>query len=115
MSYSDMAILGTNPAFVSRVQAALVSGLQTIQGETSTTPNHYRRVALSVEVLNSPAGWASLFAQGVAADTNVIADATVGGTVTLTAANIAAQEALVTDTHIINALNAIFSNYVSPF
>lgn len=114
-SYNDMAALGAAPSFVSRVQAALVAGALTIAGEASSVPNHYRRVSLSVQVLNSPAGWATLFAQGVATDATVIADATAAGTVALTAANVAAQQALVTDTHIINALNNQFSAYVTPF
>lgn len=114
-SYNDMSVLGTNTLFIARVQAALVAGALTIAGEASSVPNHYRRVSLAVQVLNAPASWASIFAQGVATDSNVIADATAAGTVALTAANIAAQQALATDPHINSALNVQFSNYVSPF
>lgn len=114
-SYNDMSVLGTNTLFVARVQAALVAGALTIAGEASSVANHYRRVSLSVQVLNAPVSWAAIFAQGVATDSSVIADSTAAGTVVLTAANVAAQQALVTDTHIINALNAQFSSYVSPF
>lgn len=115
MAYIDQANLALDPTFKTRVQAALIGGVLSLPTEVSTVPNHYRRVSLSVLVLNSPATYATLFVQSVATDAAVIADATVNGTVTITTANAAAQAALVTDAHILAALNVQINAFVSPF
>ncbi len=114
-SYNDQAVLATDVTFKNRVQAALVGGALTLQAEASTVANHYRRVSLSVLILNNPAAYSALFVQSVATDTTVIADATQAGTVVLTTGNVAAQAALVTDAHILAALNAQINSFVSPF
>ena len=115
MAYLDQANLANDPSFKARVQAAMIGGALTIQGEASTVAGHYRRVSLSVLILNNPAAYAALFVQSVATDPSVISDATAAGTVTITAGNAATQAALVTDAHILSALNNQINSFVSPF
>ena len=114
-SYLDQANLALDPTFQKRVQSAMVTGALTIQAESSTVANHYRRVSLSVLILNNPATYSALFVQSVATDASVISDATANSTVAITSGNAATQAALVTDAHILSALNNQINSYVSPF
>jgi hypothetical protein len=115
-SFNDSAVLGVNPAFIARVEAALLSAVININSEGIAVVNHSPRIQFVHQVLQSPTNltnYATMFALSVATDANVIADATQAGTVVLTTNNIAAQEALVTDTHITNAVSGQFNAYCS--
>lgn len=114
MSLSDQSVLAANTAFVGRVQEALAAACVSIANEATTAPLHYSRARLAAQILvagTSPPGWPQLFAYSVATDANVISDATQAGTVALTAANIAAQQALVTDAHIATAVSSQFNSF----
>jgi hypothetical protein len=113
-SFNDAAVLGANAPFVSRVQEALLSAAININSEGISVVNHGPRIQLVHQILQSPTSlqnYATMFALSVATDATVIADATLGGTVVLTAGNITAQEALVTDAHITNAVSGQFNAY----
>lgn len=113
-SYSDKAILATDPGFQSRVKASLVQASVSITNEGWTVPFHEMRMRYAVGVLNSPSSFAPLFANAVANDAGVIGDATQGGTVALTGANVVAQAALVTDAHLDTAVASVFGSFLVP-
>jgi len=114
-SRSDMFLLSQDSTFQHRVQASLVSACINIQSESmETTPFHRERDSYVVSILSSISSLNDAVLRhslGVATDSNVIADATVGGTVALTSGNAAAQAALVTDTHIDNAISGQFNTF----
>ncbi len=121
-SYSDMYQLSQDPTFQSRVAAALLQTCANVVSENGaanpfSVPFHRERSLFVVQILNatatpSPSPYVQLFANSVATDGNVIADATQGGTVPLTPTNRQTQGALVTDVHIGNALAAQFNSYI---
>jgi hypothetical protein len=121
-STSDMAALSIDPTFQSRVKAELAIQCQNVATEAITTAGlmlHVARARFVTQVLPSLGGssspsWPLIFAISVSTDANVIADATQNGTVVLTGANAAAQGALVTDTHIGNAISAQFNAFIQP-
>lgn len=111
-SYNDMAVLASNAVFQDRVRSAMIAGAILVKGESPTAiPFHREREAYVVQALNSPDTFKVLFANAVATDSTVIADATQGGTVALTTGNVATQQALVTDAHILAALSATFNSF----
>jgi hypothetical protein len=120
-SFNDSAILAADTLFQGRVREALVATCFNISSESPSTPSHYARVHLVVQILtsieissgNMPV-WVLRFTPGIATDASVLADATVAGTVVLTAVNIDAQQALVTDAHITNAISSQFNAYLYP-
>ena len=114
-SLSDQAVLSTDPTFISRVRQSMIATCIAISSEAVSTGYHYARARFVVEVMNNPDSFKGLFAGSVATDASVIDDATQGGTVILTAANIAAQAARVTDAHITNAISGQFNSFFSPF
>ena len=119
VSRNDEYILSTDPGFRNRVQEALVAAAVAITNEARTVPagfpawavaDYYeKRASLAARVQVSPAGLAAEFANMVAADANVINDATAVGTVPLTAGNVAAQALLVTDAHLDAAIAGVFN------
>jgi hypothetical protein len=119
MAFNDAAILAQDLTFQGRVGAALLTYAQVVATENpATVPFHRERANFAVQIFTTNLNaqginpWTLIFTNSVATDTTVIADATVSGTVPLTAANRAAQGLLVTDTHISNAVAAQFNSYV---
>lgn len=111
-SYSDKNQLSNDATFQGRVRQAMLTACVAIASESPTTvPFHRERSAFAVLCMNSPTTFELLFAFTVANDANVIADATAGGTVVLTQANVAAQAALVTDAHIDAAVSSQFNGF----
>lgn len=110
-SYSDKYTLTTDPTFQHRVQQAMTQACQNIQTEGWLTPFHRERSRYCAQILNSPGTYLPLFVNVVANDSAVISDATAAGAVVLTAANVAAQAALVTDAHMDNAVSANFNSF----
>lgn len=113
-SYSDKAVLAADPGFQGRVKASLIAACVAISNEGWTVVFHEQRMRYAVGVLNSPGSFAPLFANAVANDAGVIGDATAGGTVALTAGNVVAQGALVTDAHLDVAVAASFGSFIVP-
>lgn len=117
-SFSDAAILAGDPTFQARVGASLFTNCQNIGSEGYTIPFHRERATFVVQIFNTPLNaqgvnpFSIIFANTVATDTSVLADATQAGTVVLTTSNRAAQAALVTDAHISNAISAQFNSYI---
>jgi len=114
-SFSDMNQLSLDPTFQGRVGAALFAACVAISNEGWAVAFHRERSTFCVQILSnttSPNPYVTLFANSVATDTSCIADATQAGTVVLTAGNRAAQAALVTDTHISNAVASQFNSFM---
>src|SRR5262249_20276129 len=113
---ADQAVLSTDSTFLSRVQESMLAAAIAVSTENPlTTVAAKSRRALAKEIINSPGTFAALFVKTVATDANVIADATVGGTVPLTAANVAAQAALVTDAHLDAAVSGQYNSFFSMY
>lgn len=117
-SFSDSYQLSQDATFSNRVQAALVTYFGVVNNEAGTTLYHSRRVAYISMIMGSTttanlAASVTLFTYIAAADATVLSDATQGGTVALTSGNRAAQAALVTDTHISNAIAAQFNQVIT--
>jgi hypothetical protein len=116
MALVDNNVLGANTTFLGRVQSSLLAASIAIFAEGTGVNNHRERVALVHQVLSSPTNllaWATTFALAVATDAAVASDATQANTVTLTASNVLAQQALVTDAHINAAVSAMFNAFCS--
>jgi hypothetical protein len=117
-SFSDANILAQDPTFQGRVGAGLFTYCQVVGTEGWTIPFHRERAQFAVNIFNAALNAQNInpfqiqFAHSVAADTSVLADATQAGTVVLTSGNAAAQAALVTDTHISNAISSQFNSYI---
>jgi hypothetical protein len=114
-SRADQAILSSDPTFKNRVRQSMVAACISISNEGWAGGGiHRQRIDFATKVLGVPDSYKQLFAISVATDASVIADATVGGTVVLTAANVAAQGALVTDAHMDNAVSGQFNSFFLP-
>jgi hypothetical protein len=105
---ADSHVLAGDATFQGRIEIALVTNAIAVAGNSASSAAAIR---FASNVVNSPATFAPLFARTIAANTTVITDATVGGTVPLTGANVAAQGALVTDPHLTAALVADWSTF----
>lgn len=118
MAFADSAILSANSTFQGRVGSALFTYCQVVGSEAWTVPFHRERAGFASQVFTQTLNaqgtnpWQFIFANSVATDATVVSDATQAGTVTLTTGNVATQQALVTDTHISNALAAQFNSYI---
>jgi hypothetical protein len=109
---SDMTILGDDALFVDRVRASLVLYCQgTVIGEAASTAYHDKRNAFAIAVLNSPNSFKQRVAYSVATDSNVIGDATTGGTVALDTGNVDTEQANVADTHLDSAVSSMFNSF----
>lgn len=117
VSYNDKYQLAQSTLFQHRVQASLIAGALAIQSESPlTTAQHYPRSDLARSILLAPTGttnYVQLFSNVVACDTNVINDATGTGATAITAANMDAQQANVTDAHIDSAISSTFNAFCS--
>jgi hypothetical protein len=117
-SFSDANQLAQDPTFQGRVGAGLMTYCQVVGTEGWTIAFHRERAQFAVNIFNATLNaqginpYFLIFTNSVAADANVLADATVGGTVPITAVNRVASAALVTDVHISNAIAAQFNSYV---
>lgn len=118
MSFSDAAVLAGDPTFQSRVGAALFTYCQVVGSEGYSVAFHRERTNFVSQIfttnLNAQGAnpWTFQFTNTVATDSTVLSDATQAGTVVLTTSNRAAQQALVTDTHISNAVSSQFNSYI---
>ena len=111
-TYSDQQFLVADTTFQNRVRQSLLSACVAIKAESPTTVAFHReREAFLVGVTNSPDTYKVFVAQNVATNASVIGDATAAGTVVLSAANAAAQAALVTDAHLDAAISSNFNTF----
>lgn len=114
-THSDSYILSQCIPFQNRVQAALLTYCTVVATEGWTVPFHRERANFVTQVLgntSTPNPYVALFSYSSATDATVLSDATQAGTVTLTTGNVATQQALVTDTHIDNAVASQFNAYI---
>lgn len=117
-SFSDASVLAGDPTFQSRVGAGLFTYCQVVGTEGWTVAFHRERARFVQQVFTTPLNaqglnpWIFQFANTVATDTTVLSDATQAGTVALTTTNRSTQQALVTDTHISNAVASQFNSYI---
>lgn len=114
-SHNDSFQLSQDPVFQNRVQAGLLTACISISTEGWAVAFHRERSTYIQNILsstNSLAAAVTLFANSVATDVTVLADATVGGTIILTGANRAVQSLLVTDAHIDSAISSQFNSYI---
>jgi hypothetical protein len=114
-SRADQAILAADPTFINRVRQSLIAACISISNEGySGGAIHKQRAQRAGAILNLPDTYKPIYAVSAATDANVISDATAAGTVVLTAANVAAQAALVTDAHLDTAMSAQFNSFFDP-
>lgn len=111
-SRNDMYQLAQSTPFQNRVQASLLAACVAISNEGWTIPFHRERASFAMNVLTTPSIYVPLFANSVATDPTVIADATQSGTVSLTGANRDSQGALVTDAHLDSAVASQYNSYI---
>ena|SRR5882672_553159 len=118
-TFSDSYQLAQDPAFQGRVGAGLFTYCQVVGTEGWAVAFHRERATFVLQVFNATLNAQGInpyqvqFAHSVAADTAVLSDATVGGTVPITTSALALTgAALVTDAHISNAIAAQFNSYI---
>lgn len=114
-SHNDSYQLSQEPTFQNRVQVSLLAACVAISNEGWGVAFHRERSTFASQVLispNTPTNYVGLFTNTVANDSTCLADATVGGTVSLTSGNRAAQAALVTDAHIDAAIASQFNSFI---
>jgi len=109
-SLNDQAVLSTDPGFIQRVRTAIIAAAIAISNEGAVTL-HAQRDTVAVGVVSNPNYWQGVFAAAVATDATASGQATVGGTVVLTAANVAVQAALITDLAITSAVSAQWNSF----
>lgn len=115
VTHKDRYTLSTDPTFKTRVQAALIATCVSIANEGWTIAFHQERATFVGTILRaptSPIDYVQLLTNSVSTDAAVIGAATVGGTVALTGANVAAQAALVSDAQIDTAIAAEFNAFI---
>ena len=117
-SRNDSYQLSQDTVFQNRVQQSLIAACIAITNEGWSVPFHRERDRYAVSVLSAVGGIAQnsfvlLFTSAVSTDANVLADATVGGTVAVTASTRAAQSLLVTDAHIDSAVSSMFNSFIA--
>ena len=113
---NDGALLAAQPLFQGRVQSALIAACIAIANETFAQGGglHAFRLHLVHAIVASVAAINDAvlrFSISAATSAAVLSDATAGGTVPLTAANVAAQQALVTDATINAAVSSQFNTF----
>lgn len=111
-SRADSAVLLTDATFQNRIKESLEAACQAISTEGFSVAFHRERQRFIAQVVAAPDTFKTLFATLAATDTNVLADATQGGTVALTTGNVAAQAALVTDAHLDAAISGEFNTFI---
>jgi hypothetical protein len=99
-AHSDAYYLSQDSIFQNRVRSSLITFCISIQTEDQLTPFHRERETFGSQVLNAPDTYGDLFTNSISTDTDVLNDATAGGTVSITPGNAAQQAALITDPHI---------------
>jgi hypothetical protein len=99
-NYADQQLLANDPTFQNRVRQSLINACIANKGEATTVAFHRERETYCVAVLNNPDQFKAFTTMAVVANSAVIGDATVNGTVPLTSGNVATQATLVTDPHI---------------
>jgi hypothetical protein len=109
-NYNDQQLLAGDATFQSRVRQSMINACVGFANAQSGT--YWReRQTYAVGVMGAPDSYKVIFSQMVAANSAVIGDATVGGTVPLTSGNVATQAALVTDGHIDATITSNFNSF----
>lgn len=110
-NYGDQQLLASDSTFQNRVRQSLIAACNAIKTESPTAVAFHReRETFLVAVMNQPDVYKLIFTQIVATNASVIGDATVGGTISLTSGNVAAQAVLVTDPHIDSAISGSYNS-----
>ena len=109
VTYQDKAILADNATFQNRARQAMLTGCMSIKNEGWSVAFHRERETFVVAVVNQADTYKKLFASIMASHGDVAGDATEAGTVTLTTGNIEAQQALITDSHLDDAVAVAFN------
>lgn len=111
-NFNDSQILSGDLTFQNRCRQALISTCLTIKSEDPmTVPFHRERETFVAAVMNQPDAYKELIAMAVSGGIQVVQSATQNGTVPLTQANVAAQQALVPDGQINTAITNGFNSY----
>lgn len=117
VTYNDKYQLAQSTLFQHRVQASLLAACLAVSSESATAvPAHRQRADLGRSVLLAPTGtpnYVQLFSNVVACDTSVINNATATGATVITAANMDAQQASVTDANIDAAISSTFNAFIA--
>lgn len=110
-SRNDSYLLSQDTTFQNRVRMSMCYYSVTVMIEAWSVPFHRERQTFASQVLNSPDTYKQLFSNLASVEPTCISDATAAGTVTITAGNVAAQAALVTDAHIDAAINTYYNSF----
>jgi hypothetical protein len=119
-SHNDSYQLSQSPLYQNRIQAALLLYLASVESENGAANPwniawHRERTNFVNTILGSPTAlgnYVNLFSCTSSTDAFVLSDATVGGTVPITAGNRDTQQVLVSDTHIDNAIASQFNSFI---
>ena len=74
MSFAEQFNLAMTPAFIARVQAAMVKSAIAVSSEDPETPAHATRVQWATQVLRDPTHYAARVAFGVTANPIITAE-----------------------------------------
>lgn len=66
MTLAQQVTAAKDPVLTDLTQQAIITASVAIANEAASVPNHGKRAQLAASILNSPASWAPIFAQGVA-------------------------------------------------
>jgi len=113
VTHGDRDKLGKNATFQNRTRVSLVATAIAVAAEAISSGFHSQRRQRAIEILNTPDSFNVAMATAIATDSTVINAATQNGTVILTDASIEAQQALVTDAQIDNAVSAHFNSFIT--
>jgi hypothetical protein len=114
---NDQQVLATDPTFQARsVESFIGYCFGTVLGENHGVPYHPQRAVFCQTVLiangTGTGSWKTVLAQVAAANATVLSDATATGGTPLTSGNVAAQQAVVADTDLNNAIAAAFNLFI---
>lgn len=84
MTLATQVTAAKDPALTDLTQQAIIGSAIAVANEAVGTANHAKRAQLAAAILNSPAPWAVIFAQGVASQglTAASTDVAINGAVT---------------------------------
>jgi len=79
---SDQYTLAITPAFIQRIEVALVTAALAVVSEAPTTPNHSARLRYALRVTANPAIEAAVVAMGIVTNATIAATAPSGASAT---------------------------------
>lgn len=111
-SYLDMYNLSQDPTLQNRIMSGAIQQCIIVgQEDPRSVPFHRERHAYCVLLQNNPLNYKNQLSISVATDIGVVGDATQNSSVAITPGNAATQAALVTDAHILGAIQGQLNTF----